>query len=199
MTKLVLCALSMLAFCVPASAEIFTFEDVSAFTTVPFSVTSGTLTADFLSPQGPVFFVADASAFSSLTGKVLVDSDLAQNELRILFSEPLEALGLPFALNSGQASDALFLHAFSRGRQVGSSFATGRVPGGGFAFPEGTIFFGGAVFDEVRLTSSALNFAIDNVNVSLADTAVPEPSSIWLGGAALTVLALVQRKRLTNN
>ena len=195
MIKSCVWTLTMLALCAPASAEIFTFEDVATFTSVPFSVTSGNITADFSSPQGPVFFIVTAAPFASLSGNVLIDSDAAFNELRIVFGQPLQTVSLVFALNSSQVSDTISLGAFLGGTQVGSASAMGTVPGGGFAFPEGSISFSGSVFDEVRMTSNATDFAIDNVDVSPAQTAIPEPSTVWLGGAGVTVLAICKRKR----
>ena len=193
MTKICLWALTVVGLCAPAPAAIFTFEGVANFTATPFSVDSGTTTASFASPQGSVFFVATTSVFSSLTGNVLVDSDDASNELRILFSEPMQAISLLFALNTPVISDALSLSAFRTGMAVGSTSAMGTVPGG-FAFPEGSLSFGGSVFDEVRLTSAAIDFGIDNVNVTPA-AGVPEPSSLWLGGAGLAVLLIRLRSQ----
>ncbi len=193
MTKTCLWALTVVGLCAPAPAAIFTLEDVAPFTVTPFSVDSGSTTASFSSPQGSAFFVTNTTPFSSLTGNVLVDNDDAQNELRILFSEPLQAISLLFALNTPVISDALSLNAFRSGMSVGSTSATGTVPGG-FAFPEGSLSFGGSVFDEVRLTSAAIDFGIDNVDVTPA-AGVPEPSSLWLGGAGLAVLLIRQSKR----
>jgi PEP-CTERM motif-containing protein len=192
MTKSCLWAFTMVALCAPAPAAIFTFEDVANFTTTPFSVESGTTTANFASPQGSVFFVATTSEFSSLTGKVLVDDDAASNELRILFSERIQTISLLFALNTPLIADSLSLSAFLDGTAVGSTSATGTVPGG-FTFPEGSLSFSGSVFDEVRLTSNALDFGIDNVDVT--PVPVPEPSSLLLAGGGVAVLLIRQKKR----
>ena len=192
MTKSCLWALTFVGLCAPSPAAIFTFEGVANLTVTPFSVVSGTTTANFASPQGPAFFVATTGAFSSLTGNVLVDSDPVSNELRILFSEPIQAINLLFALNTPVISDALSLSAFLSGTAVGQASATGTVPAG-FAFPEGSLSFGGSVFDEVRLTSAAIDFGIDNVDVTPAT--VPEPSSLWLGGAGVAALLIRQRRR----
>src|SRR5687768_17435015 len=73
MTKSCLWALTFVGLCAPSPAAIFTFEGVANLTVTPFSVVSGTTTANFASPQGPAFFVATTGAFSSLTGNVLVD------------------------------------------------------------------------------------------------------------------------------
>ena len=188
-----------LVFCTSASAAIFNFEDVDSFTTVPFSVDSGIITANFFSPEGPVFFVATTSSFASLTGNVLVDSDPALNELRILFSEPLQTVSLAFALNSQRITDQFTLQAFLAGASVGSTSATGTVPGGAFTFAEGTISFNSGAFDELRLTSNATDFAVDNINVSQDGSPIPEPSSAWLGAAGIAVMGAALKRRNTQN
>lgn len=190
MTKFYVSALTILALCAPASAELFTFEDVPTFTPIPFSATSGAITANFSSPQGSPFFTTPGP-FSALTGNVLIDSDPAFNELQISFSQPLQALSLIFVLNANQFSDVLSLNAFLGGVAVGSASATGVVPGG-FTFPEGTISFGGTAFDEVRLTSTAVDFGIDNIDVSAS---IPEPSSLWFAGAGVAALVARLAKR----
>jgi hypothetical protein len=190
MTKACMWALMGLALCSTAPAEIVTFDNLSDFTPTPISVNSGSITVDFSSPQGPAFFITPASVFSSLTGKVLLDSDADPNELRINFSQPVQTISLLFVLNTPVFSDALTLDAFLGGTAVGSASATGTIPPG-FTFPEGTVSFSGSAFDEVRLTSPATDFGIDNVAFT---STVPEPASILLGGAGLAMLIVMKRR-----
>ncbi len=59
----------------------------------------------------------------------------------------------------------------------------------GFTFPEGELAIGGT-FDRVVISSSAPDFAIDNV----VATAAPEPSTLLLG-LGLTCFGLIARRR----
>ncbi len=75
---------------------------------------------------------------------------------------------------------------------------TNTLPGmflNGFLFPEGEIAFSGANFDNVVLSTTAPNFAIDNVTVQ--PSAVPEPKSLWMLalGLAAVVLSATTRRR----
>jgi len=67
--------------------------------------------------------------------------------------------------------------------------ATGNIPTG-FFFPEGSISFGGAAFDTIRLAATAPDFAIDNV--ALGTAAVPEPGTLFL---CIIVVGMALRRR----
>jgi hypothetical protein len=114
---------------------------------------------------------------SALTGNVLLDpgpAGLNNLALMVVFSAPQTSISLNFATNS--VAGVLFnLNAFSGASAVGSAAASGVIPLG-FSFPEGVISFSGPAFDRVVLSSSALDFAIDNVTVD----AIPEPGALSL-------------------
>ena len=64
---------------------------------------------------------------------------------------------------------------------VGTLAVTGSIPPG-FAFPEGfaTIDFGLLSFDALRFTSTAPDFAIDDLALRTPAAAVPEPATMTL-------------------
>ena len=138
------------------------------------------LSATFTSSGDPGGFVVGPTFFATLTGNVLLDpgpAGLNNLTLTIAFSAPQASLSMNFATNSvgGVPFD---LSAFNGATGVGSSTATGTVPLG-FIFPEGVMSFSGPAFNRVVLSApTALDFAIDNVNVNVS--AVPEPGSLSL-------------------
>jgi hypothetical protein len=166
---------------------LYTFDALAGGTTTTFTDTSDGVTATFSSPDGAVFFVT-GSFFASLTGNVLFDVDAAQHALDVEFSSPESFVSLLFALN-GADTATLTLEAFLGGTLVGSVTTGGAVPIG-FGFPEGAISFSGAIFDAIRLTSTAADFAIDDV----ALTAVPEPATVLLLTAGLAGAAFRRRR-----
>jgi hypothetical protein len=145
--------------------------------TTPFTDTVSGLAATFTSSGDPAGFVVGPTFFSALTGNVLLDpgpAGLNNLALMVVFSAPQTSISLNFATNS--APGVLFnLNAFSGASAVGSAAASGVIPLG-FSFPEGVISFSGPAFDRVVLSSSALDFAIDNVTVD----AIPEPGALSL-------------------
>src|SRR5205814_943359 len=115
--------------------------------------------------------------FSTLTGNILFDPGpaLANNiPLTISFSAPLTNLSLLFATNSAPGV-LLVLNAFNGVTPVGTVSAGGVTPPG-FTFPEGSLAFTGGPFNRVVLSSTASDFAIDNVSATVS--AAPEPESI---------------------
>ncbi len=175
----------------PASAVVvYDFEPIPEFTLTPF-VHPGAITATFSSVDDPAFFVFDAG-FSALTGHVLLDGDPLFHTLDIVLSSPVTSMALLFALNDPGATTSLLLTAFSGGiggTVVGMTSAMGVVPPG-FSFPEGSLFFAGGVFDAVSISSTAMDFALDDIMV----TEVPEPTSLVLMLAGLAGVALVRRR-----
>jgi hypothetical protein len=141
-----------------------------------------------------VFFVAPGDVFSTLAGNILVDSDTEQNTLDLLFSSPLQRFSVLFALRTSSPADELRLEALLEGVVTGAASAQGTVPPG-LSFPEGRLSFSGAIFDQVRLTASSEDFAIDNVEVTPEFAPIPEPSSIWLAGAGLIGAVLILARR----
>lgn len=177
-----------------ARAGTIDFESVLLGTAVPFTVTSGGISASFTSTAG---FVVASSFFSTLTGHVLLDADPVIAPLFVAFNQPLSSISLNFALNTINPTVPLTLSTFlggPGGTLVGTTQATGAIPPG-FAFPEGLVSFAG-VFDTVRLSTSAQDFAIDNVNFTPV-SAVPEPSSLLLlatGAAGVLTRMRAQRR-----
>jgi hypothetical protein len=176
----------------PALATpLYTFESLAPGTFAPFNIVSDGVTATFSSPDGS-FFIGAPASFSTLTGNTLADSDTIPRTLDITFSAPHEAIGLLFALN-GDAARVLNLSAYLGGvggTLVGSTSQSGTVPVG-FSFPEGAIAFSGAAFDTVRLTSTAVDFAIDNVALR---SPVPEPATLSLLGVGLAAIGMRRRR-----
>ena len=168
-----------------ASADVISFASLAAGAATPVSVSNGTLTATFSSPDGPVFSVFP-SFFSTLTGNVLIDNDAAQHELDIVFDKDINSISLLFGLNGSDSSSITLRAMFGGlgGLAVGSVSGNGEVGSGGL-FPEGALSFNAATFNAVRVTSTATDFAIANVDVA----AVPEPASFTLFAIAFTVIA----------
>ena len=186
--------LPTLLACMSASGATFTLDDFPLFARTPLVTHSGEITATFSSPQGAAFFVAPGDVFSTLSGNILVDNDPEQNTLDIFFSSPMHSFSVLFALRTSSADDELSLEALLEGVVTGSASARGAVPPG-FTFPEGNLSFSGVIFDQVRLTASSEDFAIDNVEVTPEFAPIPEPSSIWLAGAGLIGAVLILARR----
>ena len=187
-------ALSMLAtslFAVPLRAQNFGFEDQSVGTVTPFSSTVGGLTAMFSSPDGGPFSV-EPSFFIALPHNVLLDADPDPHALLIHFSRPLTSIALTFALN-GAATNTLTLTTLSGATVLGSATATGSIPIGR-VYPEGFLVFTGAPFDNVRITATTPDFAVDDITVR-AVSAVPEPATLALVLPGVVLLGLRVRRR----
>ena len=170
---------------------IFNFDSDASLTETTFSDTSNGVTATFSSPADPGGFTVVAAAvngfFAPMSGNVLEDpgsSGASAIALDILFSQDFNSISMDFATDG---AGAFFLSAFNGTTLVGSVNVTGSVPLGG-AFPQGSISFNGATFNNVVLTSPDTPFfAIDNVGVAVA-SGVPEPASLYLLAAALLAL-----------
>ena len=178
-----------------SSDPVFNFDTDAVGKATTFTDTVGGLSATFSSSGDPGGFAVESSFFDTLTGNVLVDPGPANAPnltLSILFSAPVTTISMDFATNSA-AGVPFDLSAFNGTTGVGSTTATGSIPGG-FAFPEGVISFSGATFNRVVLSvPGAPDFAIDNVSVT---TALPEPGSISLLVLGVGAIALAQVRRL---
>lgn len=181
------------------AASIFNFDGDPIGQGTPFTDTSNGLSATFSSPGDPGGFGVNAGFFSALSGNVLIDpgpAGLDNLALNIVFGSSVDSIGLDFAVNSASPAP-LTLTAFQNGATVGTITATDAFPSPGAQAPEGHIDFSGAGFNSVTLTSSAGDFAIDNVTVTSA-TAAPEPATLGLlslAGALASFGIMVKRLR----
>lgn len=186
--------LAVLSTASPAQASIITFEAQPIGLTDPFVIGVDGINVSFASPAT---FSVGASFFSSLTGHVLLDADPIIGNLVIGFSSLVQNVSLNFATNSG-VGPALLLQAFTGGiggTLVGSASVAGVVPIGGFTFPEGVIGLSGVAFDTLRLSTTAPDFAVDNIQFVNAN-AVPEPTSLLLfGSGAVGLVVSLRRKK----
>ena len=172
--------------------SVYNFDSASGETSL--SLSSNGITATFSSAVDPGGFAVGATFFSApMVGNVLLDPGSANGSnlaLDVLFSSDLQSITLDFAVD-GLTSDTFDLAAYEGATLVGTSSATGTILS---SFPQGTISFSGATFNKVTLTSSATEFAIDNVDV--ASIATPEsPTALLLGAGLLALLGVVRRRR----
>ena len=174
-----------------ASGQTFDFETVPVGTTVPLSMTRGGLAATFTAAAG--FGVQPAPFLATLTGNVLRDADAATGPLTILFSAPLAGVSLRFATNEVLGTAGLTLEARIGAALVGSVSVPGVVPDE-WLYPEGVISFTGPAFTSIVLSSTASDFAVDDVVVTQAGV-VPEPNAAALIGTGLVLVAMVAARR----
>ena len=185
---------AVLLLAAPATrAQTFDFEG-AAFVGTPATLRSGGVSATFGHPGRPFFelHVYGPRTFAGLSGQLLADvtGTAFVSPLGIDFDRPLSAIALNFGLLAVPGTQ-LTLDAFRGPTPVGSATAQAAILS---ELPEGTVAFGGAVFDRVVLSSDAADVAIDNVAVTVAPAAVPEPAPAGLVGAALGMLAVAARR-----
>jgi hypothetical protein len=169
-----------------ASSTVFTFDQDNLGTATNFTDTVNGLSATFSSTADPGGFVIYQGMFETLTGNVLGDPGPAGQDglaLSVNFNKNLGAVSLNFATSDFQSPSPLTLTAYENGKLVGSASSTGQFPNG-FNFPEGQISFNGGVFNQLSISSTATDFAVDNLAVSQA----PEPAVAAL--FALGILGL---------
>ncbi len=181
--------------CAAANAStVFNFDADSLGTSTNFTDTAGGLSATFSSASDPGGFTVYSSMFETLTGNVLGDpgpAGLDNLALSVNFSQGLSAITLNFATSDFGTPSPLTLAVYENSNLVGSTSATGQFLSG-FTFPEGEIAFSGGPFNRVVISSTAPDFAVDNINV----TAAPEPAVFGLLGAGLLALSIpgIRRK-----
>lgn len=184
-----------IASSVPAcAATIFTFDNDNVETVTTFTDTVNGLSATFSSPAGPGAFTVQQSFFETLTGNVLGSPGpafLNNVSLTINFSSNLTAIDLLFATADFNTPSPFTLTAYEGNTLEGSNTRPGMfLPG--FTFPEGEIAFSGATFNSVVLSTTAPNFAIDNVQVAAA---TPEPAYNWILGLGLSAFGAARWRR----
>jgi hypothetical protein len=132
--------------------------------------------------------------FETLTGNVLGDPGPAGVDgldLSINFSQNLSAVTLDFATADFNTPSPFTLTAYENSTLVGSATSSGQFLGG-FTFPEGEISFAGGSFNQLVLSSTAMDFAVDNINVASA----PEPAALGLFAAGLLAFGIPALKRM---
>jgi hypothetical protein len=177
----------------PAAANIvtFNFEDAVFGADTPLSLTEEGLTATFASPAADPGGFGITSAFAlwpEMSGNILASPGTAFVDgvpLIITFSKPVRAVDLQFGLGGIDPSGEIDLST----NAGGSASAHGTIPGGAGVLPQGEITFAGDYFTTLTLTSTALDFGIDNLQVDL-----PEPASAAILGLGLFVLGWVRRR-----
>ncbi len=190
--------LAVVALAAAANAStVFNFDADNLGTSTTFTDTVDGLSATFSSTGDPGGFVVYQSFFETLTGNVLGDpgpAGLDNLALTVNFSQNLSAVELDFATSDFITPSPLTLAAYENSTLVGSNSLPGEfLPG--FTFPEGEIAFDGAIFNQIVISSTATDFAVDNINVIPA-AAAPEPATCALLGAGLLALGIpaVRRK-----
>ncbi len=188
-------------FCAAANAStIFNFDNDTLGTSTTFTDTVDGLSATFSSSADPGGFVVYPSMFETLTGNVLGDPGPASADnldLDVNFSQNLSAITLDFATADFLTPSPFTLTAYENSTLVGSDASTGQfLPG--FTFPEGEISFDGT-FNNVVLSSTSADFAIDNIDViRMAEAPEPGDVSLLVIGLFLSCLpftALVKRRK----
>lgn len=183
----------MMAGAAANAGAIFNFDTDALGTTTAFTDTNNGVSATFASAADPGGFVIYPSIFDTLTGNVLGDPGPAGVDglaLNIDFNQPLAGIQLDFATSDLGTPSPLTLTAYENGALVGSDTQFGQVPGG-FLFPEGAISFHGGVFNQIVISSTAADFAVDNINV----TSAPEPGTAALIGIGLILPSLLLLRR----
>jgi hypothetical protein len=192
-SKLAKTFLPMALCCAVASAAaVFNFDNDGLGTSTTFTDTVNGLSATFSSSADPGGFVVYQSMFETLTGNVLGDPGPAFQDnlaLNIDFSQDLSVIDLDFATADFSTPSPFTLTAYENSVLVGSATSTGQFLAG-FTFPEGEVSFSGGVFDQVVLSSTSSDFAVDNIDVipNVAITQTPEPGTLCLLGIGLILL-----------
>jgi hypothetical protein len=182
------------ALSVAANADtIFNFDSDAVGTSTTFTDTVNSLSATFSSSADPGGFIIYSSMFDTLTGNVLGDpgpSGLGGLNLDISFSQDLASVILDFATADFGTASPLTITAYENSTLIGSATATGEFPNG-FMFPEGEVNFAGSPFNQLVVSSSAPDFAVDNIDV----VAAPEPTALALFALGLFALGIPALKR----
>jgi len=185
------------------AATIFNFDTDNLGTSTTFTDTVNGLSATYSSAADPGGFIIYSSMFETLTGNVLGDPGPAGQDglsLDIGFSGELNAIDLNFATADFTTPSPVTLTAFQNSQQVGSTTTSGMFLSG-FVFPEGEIAFDGTNFNKVVISSTAPDFAVDNITVAVSNvgvSSVPEPdplSLIGIGSGFLMLGSLRRRRR----
>jgi hypothetical protein len=186
--------LTAAVLCAAANAStVFNFDSDNLGATTTFTNTVNGLSATFSSSADPGGFVVYQSMFETLTGNVLGDPGPAGMDnlaLSVNFSANLAAVEFDFATSDFSTPSPLTLTAYQNSKLIGSVSSKGQFLSG-FSFPEGEIAFAGNPFNRIVISSTATDFAVDNIAVSAA----PEPATCALLGIALLTLGVPALRR----
>ena len=188
--------LPVVLLCAAANAStVFNFDGNSLGTSTTFTDTVNGLSATFSSSADPGGFVIYPTIFETLTGNVLGDPGPASMDnlaLDVNFSQNLSNIELDFATSDFLTPSPFTITAYENSTLVGSATSTGQFLSG-FTLPEGEIAFAGGAFNQVVFSSTATDFAVDNINVLPAS--VPEPGSLTLLGTGLFLIVIASIRR----
>lgn len=169
-----------------AAPILYTFEQFGAVLQTPLlSVAPDSGPSSFLAsftsaPAATGFLVAPFQANGLFSGNSLFEPlGSLGNTLTVTVNQAIFSISLVFATNGPGT--------LNFGSPVGSTSVTSTSQGGGNGFPGGTLTFSSATpFLTFGLNAGASpEFAIDNLSLDLAPTAVPEPSTLILCGVGL--------------
>lgn len=178
--------------------SIFNFDNDPLDIYTPFADTNNGVTATFRSNGDPGGFSLTTYSSPNTSGNILFQpgpAGLDQLSLAVAFDQVLSRVELTFVIN-GSNTQPFTLQALLGSNVVGQVSATGnRIPGA--IFPENRILFNSASFDNIILSSEALDFAVDNISVTPGTSVVPEPGTLWLSGSAV-MMWLTVRQRISS-
>jgi len=186
---LIACALAASS----AQATTFNLDGVAAGTGTPLTLTSDGISATLSSAADPGGFDIALSFFSFTSGNVILTPGPAGAcclALDIKFSQTMTSFSAPFGTDG---LGPLALLAELSGASIGGTTAVGMVTGD-FNFPEGTISFSGAAFDQIVLSDSTDPYFAIGSFAAAGPTNVPEPNTLALFGLGLVGVGLSRRR-----
>lgn len=171
----------------------YNFDNLFNFPRTTFTDTQGGVQATFSSNDGSNAFGVSQSFLSTMSGLVLSDSDSARHTLVISFSTITTSFSFLYGLDDPSNTSFLSVNLFLGLSPVGSFTATGTIPNGDL-YPQGLFSRSGVAFDSLQISSTAQNFAIDQLNTV---NNLPEPGSLaMMFVAGLIAIAVGVGKRL---
>jgi hypothetical protein len=183
------------------ATSVYNFESAFVGESTPFTSLSNGVIATFSSNGPDGEFAIYTSFFGTLSGNVLLNPgpDVSPNtvpyDLRIDFDHDLDQVFLRYALNA-PVGTSVALRTLLSGEEVGSTIGIASAVVGS-DFPEGSLTWSGGRFNQVILSSTALNLAVDDVSVEIA----PEPSAVKMMPilALLLVLRALKIRRVVSH
>jgi hypothetical protein len=182
--KLVSVTLLMLLSGLAANAEsiTFDFEDVPLGRVTSFTETKGGIVATFTTtdPSGLDVYQNSGSFFPPPFMGHAVENGTGF-PIIVTFSMPLESASVDFAMDNLQGISTLFTMKAYSGGTGGTLLATSGTlgtPPAPLGFPQGTGTISALGFDTLVFSGPQPGLAIDNLTVSTAVSAVPEPGTL---------------------